>query len=98
MSGPSSILTGIVQCLRGFANKARYDQANSIRLSLTNFTGGVVEMKEYECVEIEHHEDVSKTIGEYQSRGWHLHTYQTAGMGAGPMAYKVNHYLLFERS
>jgi len=54
-------------------------------------------MKEYECVEIEHHKDVGKTIGEYQSRGWRLHTYQTAGMGAGPMAYKVNHYLLFER-
>jgi hypothetical protein len=54
-------------------------------------------MKEYECVEVEHHKDVGKTIEEYQSRGWSLHSYQTAGMGAGPMAYKVNHYLLFER-
>jgi len=54
-------------------------------------------MKEYECVEVEHHKDVGMTIGEYQSRGWRLHTYQTAVMGAGPMAYKVNHYLLFER-
>jgi hypothetical protein len=26
-----------------------------------------------------------------------VYTYQTAGMGAGPMAYSVNHYLLFER-
>jgi len=78
-------------------NKARCDLVNSNRLSL-NVTGGVVEMKEYECVEVVHHKDVGKTIEEYQSRGWSLHTYQTAGMGAGPMAYKVNHYLLFERS
>jgi hypothetical protein len=70
---------------------------NSIRLSLKNVTGDVVEMKEYECVEVEHHKDIGKTIGEYLGRGWSLHTYQTAGMGAGPMAYKVNHYLLFER-
>lgn len=81
----------------GFVNKARCDQANSNRRSLKNVRGDVVEMKEYECVEVEHHKDVGKTIGEYQSRGWSLHTYQTAGMGAGPMAYKVNHYLLFER-
>lgn len=54
-------------------------------------------MKEYACVEVKHHKDVSKTIEKYQRDGWHLHTYQTAGMGAGPMAYNVNHYLLFER-
>ena len=58
--------------------------------------GGVVELKEYECVQVEHHKDVGKTIGEYESLGWALHSYQTAGIG-GPMAYKVNHYLLFER-
>jgi hypothetical protein len=87
----------MVHCVRGFVNKARCDQANSNRLSLKNVAGGVVEMKEYECVEVEHHKHVGKTIGEYQSRGWSLHSYQTAGMGAGPMAYKVNHYLLFER-
>jgi hypothetical protein len=52
---------------------------------------------EYLCVEVSHHRDVGKTIGEYQSKGWRLHTYPTAGMGAGPMAYKVIHYLLFER-
>ena len=54
-------------------------------------------MKAYECVEVEHHKDVAKTIVEYQSEGWTLHTYQAAGMGGGPMAYNVNHYLLFER-
>ncbi len=55
-------------------------------------------MKDYECVQVEHHKDVGKTIEEYERNGWHLHTYQTAGMGAGPMSYSVHHYLLFERS
>jgi len=54
-------------------------------------------LKEWKCVEVKHHGDVGKTIVEYQSDGWTFHTYQTAGMGAGPMAYKTNHYLLFER-
>lgn len=55
-------------------------------------------MKEYECVQVNHHKDVGKTIGEYEMQGWHLRTYQTAGMGAGPMAFTVHHYLLFERN
>lgn len=54
-------------------------------------------MKEYDCVQVSRHEDVGKTIGEWQKKGWRLHSYQTSGMGAGPMSYKVNHYLLFER-
>ena len=54
-------------------------------------------MQEYECVEVKHHKDVGSTIEEYQKHDWNLHTYQTAGMGAGPMAYSVNHYLLFAR-
>lgn len=54
-------------------------------------------MKKYECVEVKHHKDVGKKIEEYESNGWHLHTYQTAGMGTGPLSYIVNHYLLFER-
>ena len=77
--------------------KDRLDRSNSNRLTLRNVARDVVGLKEYECVEVGHHKDVGKTIGEYQGRGWRLHTYQTAGMGAGPMAYKVNHYLLFER-
>ena len=56
-----------------------------------------VMLKEYECVEVKHHKDVGKTIEEWQKNGWRLHTYQTSGMGAGPMSYKVTHYLLFER-
>ena len=55
-------------------------------------------MKDYECVEVKHHKDVGKTIEKYERNGWDLHTYQTAGMGAGPMSYSVSHYLLFERS
>ena len=54
-------------------------------------------MKEYECVEVKNHRDVGKRLEEWQKNGWHLHTYSTAGMGAGPMAYNVTHYLLFER-
>jgi len=54
-------------------------------------------LKEWECVEVKHHKDVGKTIEEWQKKGWRLHSYQTAGMGAGPMAYNINHYLLFER-
>jgi len=56
-----------------------------------------IKLKEYKCVEVKHHKDIGNVIEEYQSKGWHLHTYQTAGMGAGPMAYNVNHYLLFEK-
>ena len=60
--------------------------------------GGDSKLKDYRCVEVKHHKDVGKTIEEYERNGWRLHTYQTAGMGAGPMSYSVNHYLLFERS
>jgi len=54
-------------------------------------------LKEWECVEVKHHRDVGKTIVEHQEKGWRLHTYQGAGMGAGPMSNIVRHYLLFER-
>jgi hypothetical protein len=64
------------------------------RLCLRNVTGGVVWLKEYECVQVEHHKDVGKTIGEYESRGWSLRSYQAAGTGAWM---QINHYLLFER-
>jgi hypothetical protein len=54
-------------------------------------------MQAWECVEVKHHKDIGRTIEEYQRKGWRLYTYQVAGMGAGPMAYNVNHYLLFEK-
>ena len=53
--------------------------------------------KEYECVEVKQHKDVGKTIAEYQKNGWHLHTYQVAGLSGGPVTSFVNHYLLFEK-
>ncbi len=60
-------------------------------------TEGEVKLKEYVCVEVGHHKNVGKTIEEYQKNGWRLHTYQTAGMGAGPMSFTIRHYLLFEK-
>ena len=54
-------------------------------------------LKEYECVEVSHHKDIGKLIEEWQRNGWRLHTYQAAGMGSGPMSFKINHYLLFEK-
>ena len=53
--------------------------------------------KEYECVEVKQHKDIGKTIKEYHKNGWHLYTYQAAGLSGGPITSFVNHYLLFER-
>ncbi|MFC2020068.1 hypothetical protein ACFLU4_09050 [Chloroflexota bacterium] len=49
-------------------------------------------MKEYESVEVNHHNMISKKIQEYLIDGWRLHTYQATGQGT-----MVTHYLLFER-
>jgi hypothetical protein len=49
-------------------------------------------MKEYECIQVNHHKDVAPTIEEWQRNGWRLHTYQATGQTTA-----VNHYLLFER-
>lgn len=54
-------------------------------------------MKEWECVQVDHHKDIGKIIEEWQRSGWSLHFYQTAGMGSEPMSFQINHYLLFER-
>jgi len=53
---------------------------------------GDVDLKEYMCVEVKHHKNVGKTIGESQRNGWRLHTYQVTGRDIW-----INHYLLFER-
>lgn len=37
-------------------------------------------MKEYECVQLNHHKDVGPTIMNYQKNGWQLHTYQATGI------------------
>jgi len=52
----------------------------------------IVELKEYECVQVGHHKDIGKTIEEWQKKGWRLHTYQASGFGTD-----VKHYLLFEK-
>jgi len=58
------------------------------------FTEGDVELKEYMCVEVKHHKNVSEKIEEWQKNGWRLHTYACAGVR---LAGDVNHYLLFEK-
>jgi len=52
----------------------------------------VIELKEYECVQVGHHKDVGKTIEEWQKKGWRLHAYQATGRDV-----MITHYLLFER-
>jgi hypothetical protein len=58
--------------------------------------GVMVKLKEYECVEVKHHNDVGRTIKEWQKNGWRLHTYQATGT-VGMATSFVNHYLLFEK-
>ena len=50
-------------------------------------------MKEWECVQVDHHKKIAKLIEEHEKKGWRLHTYQAAGIEM-PV---VMHYLLFER-
>jgi hypothetical protein len=45
-------------------------------------------MKEYECFEVKHDEDVGETMAEYQKNVWRLHTYPNCWHGAEPMSYK----------
>ena len=52
----------------------------------------MVKLKEYECVEVNHHKDIGKTIEDWQKKEWRLHTYQATEYRAG-----VSHYLLFEK-
>jgi hypothetical protein len=52
----------------------------------------VNEMKEWTCVQVNHHNKIAEVIILHQNAGWKLHTYQTVGTPT-----MVNHYLLFER-
>jgi len=61
-----------------------------------NGKGVIAKLKEYECVEVKNHNDVGRTIKEWQKNGWRLHTYQATG-NVAPMTAFVNHYLLFEK-
>jgi hypothetical protein len=51
-------------------------------------------LKEYECVEVKRHKNVGKTIGEWQNKGWRLHTYACTQYGIGG---DTHHHLLFEK-
>ena len=49
-------------------------------------------MKEYKCIQVNHHKKITQAIQEHLIDGWHLHTYQATGQ-----ATMTTHYLLFER-
>jgi hypothetical protein len=53
-------------------------------------------LKEWRCVLVGHHDNIGKTIEEWEKEGWRLHTYQAAGNVEFAAAF-VNHYLLFVR-
>jgi len=53
-------------------------------------------LKEWKCVLVGHHNDIGKTIEEWEKAGWRLHTYQATGTVGAASAF-VNHYLLFGR-
>jgi len=52
-------------------------------------------LKEWKCVVVGHHDNVGKTITEWEKAGWRLHTYTCAGNAA--IALGTNHYLLFKK-
>jgi len=52
-------------------------------------------LTEWKCVLVGHHDNVGKTIEEFEKLGWRLHSYVCAGNAA--LAMGTNHYLLFER-
>ena len=49
-------------------------------------------MKEYACMQVNHHNEVPKAIADMQNLGWRFHKYQATGFGTD-----VKHYLLFEK-
>ena len=52
----------------------------------------MVKLKEYACIQVNHHKEVPTAIADMQNLGWRLHTYQATGYGTD-----VKHYLLFEK-
>jgi len=55
----------------------------------------IVELKEYECIEVKRHKNVGKTIKDWQKNGWRLPTYTSTQYGIGG---DVNHHLLYEKA
>jgi hypothetical protein len=51
-----------------------------------------VKLKEYACIQVNHHKEIPTAIADMLNSGWCLHTYQAAGYGTD-----VKHYLLFEK-
>ena len=51
-----------------------------------------MKLKEYACIQVNHHKEVPTVIADMQNKGWRLHTYQATGFGTD-----VKHYLLFEK-
>jgi len=49
--------------------------------------------RKWECVQLSHHKDIGRTIEEWESKGWMLHTYSSAQVRPS----EINHYLLFNR-
>ena len=49
-------------------------------------------MKEYKCVQLNHHKKIAKVIQGHLVDDWRLHIYQATGQ-----ATLTTHYLLFER-
>ena len=49
-------------------------------------------IKEYICVQVNHHKKIAEVIQKYAIEGWRLHTYQATGQAS-----MTTHYLLFER-
>ena len=52
-------------------------------------------MKEWKCIQVNHHRSIGETIEAWQKNGWNLNTYACAS--ARRPGAEVNHYLLFER-
>ncbi len=45
-------------------------------------------------MQVAHHDNIGKVIGEYEKAGWRLHTYACTGNATEELG--TNHYLLFE--
>ena len=57
-----------------------------------SYISEVSKMKKFECVQVDNHKDIGRTIEKWQKDGWRLHTYQATGRDIW-----IKHYLLFEK-
>jgi hypothetical protein len=51
-------------------------------------------VKQYECVQVDHHKRIPQVTEEYLIDGWILYSYQAVSLS---MTSNVRHYLLFEK-